>query len=92
MDRVEREPRYKRRWLYYGAALYGFGLVAGVTRVLSGDASPVALLGVPIPSHCLGVFAGSKAGKNSSQPMRKSGKLGTMSHFSGNPTYQGLTT
>ena len=49
MDRVEREPKYKRHWLYYGAALYGFGLVTGVTRVLSGDLPPVALLGVLIP-------------------------------------------
>ena len=49
MDRVEREPRYKRRWLLYGAAIYGFGIVAGVSQVLSGDAPLATLLCVPIP-------------------------------------------
>lgn len=49
MDRAEREPRYRRRWLLYGAAMYGFGFVTGVPRVLSGDAPRWALLFVPIP-------------------------------------------
>ncbi len=49
MDRVEKEPRYRRRWLLYGAAVYGFGIVVGVSRVFSGDASPATLLFVPIP-------------------------------------------
>ena|SRR5215472_395431 len=49
MDRVEREPRYRRRWLLYGAAIYGFGIVAGISQVLSGDAPPATLLVVPIP-------------------------------------------
>jgi len=49
MDRVEREPRYRRRWLLYGAAIYGFGIVAGISQVLSGNAPPATLLVVPIP-------------------------------------------
>ena len=49
MDRVEREPRYRRRWLLYGGALYGFGIVAVVSQVFSGDAPPTTLLAVPIP-------------------------------------------
>lgn len=49
IDRAEQEPRYRRRWLLYGAAIYGFGVVAGVSQVLSGDAPPWALLCVPIP-------------------------------------------
>jgi hypothetical protein len=49
MDRVEREPRYRRRWLLYGAAVYVLGIVAGVLKVFSGDAPPTTLLFVPIP-------------------------------------------
>ena len=49
MDRVEGEPRYRRRWLLYGAAVYVFGIVAGVSQVFSGDAPPTTLLFVPIP-------------------------------------------
>ena len=49
MNRIEQEPTYRRRWLLYGAAIYGVGIVAGVSQVFSGDAPPIALLGVPIP-------------------------------------------
>ena len=49
MDRIEGEPRYRRRWLLYGAAIYAVGIVAGVSQVFSGAAPPIALLGVPIP-------------------------------------------
>jgi hypothetical protein len=49
MDRAEQDPKYKRRVFYIGAAIYGFGLIAGVARVLSGDAPPAALLPAPIP-------------------------------------------
>lgn len=49
MDRMEREPRYRRRWMYYGAAVYGFGIVYGVSQVLTGNAPAQVLLGLPIP-------------------------------------------
>jgi len=49
MDRAEREPKYRRRLLYMGAAIYSCGLVAGVAQVLSGDAPPATLLAAPIP-------------------------------------------
>jgi amino acid transporter len=49
MDRAERDPKYKRRLLYIGAAIYSYGLVAGVAQVLSGDAPPATLLAAPIP-------------------------------------------
>jgi hypothetical protein len=49
MDRAEREPRYRRRWLFYVAAVYAFGIVAGVSQVLSGDAPPATLLAALIP-------------------------------------------
>jgi MFS family permease len=49
IDRMEREPRYRRRWMYYGAAIYGVGAVYGVSQVLSGNAPPQALLALPIP-------------------------------------------
>jgi|SRR5215471_14638170 len=56
MDRVQRDPKYKRRMLVYGAAPYAFGIVAGVWQVLSGAASPVALLALPIPLIFLWIF------------------------------------
>ena len=49
MDGAERDPKYKRRLLYIGAAIYGYGLIAGVAQVLSGDAPPAILLAAPIP-------------------------------------------
>ena len=49
MDRSERDPKYERRLLYIGAAIYGYGLVAGVAQVLNGDAPPATLLAAPIP-------------------------------------------
>lgn len=49
MDRAERDPKYRRRLLYIGAAIYGYGLVAGVWEVLSGHASPTTLFAAPIP-------------------------------------------
>lgn len=54
MDRAERAPKYRRRLLYTGAAVYGFGIVAGVSQVLSGDAPPAALLAAPIPCFLCG--------------------------------------
>ena len=48
-DRMNREPRYRRRWMYYGAAIYGFGLAAGVSQVLNGNAPPATLLSALIP-------------------------------------------
>ena len=49
MDRMEREPRYARRWMYYGAAVYGFGAVYGISGVLTGSSPAWTLLGLPIP-------------------------------------------
>jgi hypothetical protein len=49
IDRMEREPRYRRRWMYYGAPINGFGVVYGVSQVLTGNAPAQALLGLPIP-------------------------------------------
>lgn len=49
MDRAERDPKYKRRIFLCCAAIYGLGIVSGVSQVLSGEAPPVALLGLPIP-------------------------------------------
>jgi hypothetical protein len=48
MDRAQQDPKYMRRVLYRGAALYGFGLVFGVTQVISGDLPPASLLAAPI--------------------------------------------
>jgi MFS family permease len=49
MDRAEREPKYRRRRMYYGAAIYGFGIVCGVVQVLTGKAPAWSLLFIPIP-------------------------------------------
>jgi MFS family permease len=56
IDRMEREPRYRRRWMYYGAAVYGFGIVYGVSQVLTGNAPAQALLGLPIPLLLVWVY------------------------------------
>ena len=71
MDTAEREPRYRRRWLLYGAAIYGFGVVAGVSQVLSGDAPPWALLCLHTTSRCVAILACGKPGKDSSRPTGK---------------------
>jgi hypothetical protein len=49
MERTHWDPKYRRRKLLYGAAIYGVGIVAGVAEVLSGDAPPATLLALPIP-------------------------------------------
>jgi hypothetical protein len=49
MERTHRDPKYRRRQLLYGAAIYGIGIVVGVSEVLSGDAPPAILLAIPIP-------------------------------------------
>ena len=56
MDRMERDPKYRRRKLSYGACIYGFGMVLGVSQVLSGAASPAALLLLPIPLVFVWIF------------------------------------
>jgi uncharacterized membrane protein YoaK (UPF0700 family) len=72
MDRTEREPRYRRRWLFYGAAIYGFGIVAGVSQVLTGDAPPSAFLFVPIPLLIVWVYL--RAAKQVKIPPDQQGK------------------
>ena len=49
VERAERDPRYVRRWLILFAALYGFGALTSVSRVISGDAPPLSLIGLAIP-------------------------------------------
>ena len=56
MDRAERDPKYKRRILLRSAVIYGFGIVAGVSQVLTGDAPLKALLVLPIPLVFVWVF------------------------------------
>jgi hypothetical protein len=49
MDRAARDPKYMRRKLYFGAAIYGFAIFVGVSQVLSGAAPPATLFGALIP-------------------------------------------
>lgn len=49
MDRAERDPKHKRRILLRSAAIYGFGIVLGVSQVVTGDAPLKTLLALPIP-------------------------------------------
>ena len=49
IDRMEREPSYRQRWMYYGAAIYGFGMLYGVVQVLTGNLPAQTLLGLPVP-------------------------------------------
>jgi hypothetical protein len=42
--------------MYYGAAVYGFGIVYGVSQVLTGNAPAQALLGLPIPLLLVWVY------------------------------------
>jgi hypothetical protein len=72
MDTIGQEPRYRRRWLLYGAAVYAFGIVAGVSQVFSGDAPPTALLFVPIPILIVWVcLRAAKLGEVSPDPRGK---------------------
>jgi hypothetical protein len=48
-DRLERDPKYKRQFLYRQAAFYGFGIVFAVAQVLRGNGPLVVLLALPIP-------------------------------------------
>jgi hypothetical protein len=48
-DRLERDPKYTRQFLYRQAAFYGFGIVFAVAQVLRGNGPLVVLLALPIP-------------------------------------------
>ena len=49
VERFEKDPRYLRRWLILMGALYGFGALTGVIKVVSGDVPPLRLFGLVIP-------------------------------------------
>jgi hypothetical protein len=49
VERAERDPRYVRRWLILFGALYGFAALTSVSKVISGDAPPLSLIGLVIP-------------------------------------------
>jgi len=49
VERFEKDPRYLRRFLIFMGALYGFGALTGVLKVISGDVPPLSLFGLVIP-------------------------------------------
>jgi cell division protein FtsW (lipid II flippase) len=49
MDRVERDARYRRRWLLIGGLFYAVNTVFVVAGVATGQRPVLALLALPVP-------------------------------------------
>jgi hypothetical protein len=48
VERMERDPKYLRRSLIYGAVIYVFGALFGIIEVARGEQPIQALIGLPI--------------------------------------------
>lgn len=48
VERMERDPKYLRRRLIWGAMIYVFGVLFGIIEVARGEQPIQALIGLPI--------------------------------------------
>jgi hypothetical protein len=55
-NRAERDPRFRRRLLLVVASVYAFGVLNGVSDVLSGKQSAWSLIFVPIPAAIIWAY------------------------------------
>ena len=81
-DKAEQDPKYRRRLFYRGAALYGFGLVVGVSQVLSGNAPPATLFAAIVPLLFVWFFLRAAKRVKVPPPNQTERTSGTMRHFS----------